>query len=97
MAAILYEYRYYLFCAELIMSIIAFILYAADKAKAKKKKWRIPESTLILSAALLGAPGAAAGMVFCRHKTKHIKFIIFVPLFLILQIALFLYILLFNA
>ncbi len=96
-SAVLYEYRYILFCVETVMSIIAFFLYALDKHRARAHKWRIPESTLIMFAALFGAPGAAAGMVFCHHKTKHTKFIVTVPLFLILQIALFISILLHNA
>ena len=78
----------------LIVNIIAFCLMGIDKMKAKKKKWRIPEKTLFLSAVLGGSIGANAGMQVFRHKTKHMSFVIGMPAILILQIALgiFLYI-----
>ena len=78
----------------LIVTIIAFCLMGIDKMQAKKKKWRIPEKTLFLSAVLGGSIGANAGMQVFRHKTKHMSFVIGMPAILILQIALgiFLYI-----
>jgi len=71
----------------LIVNAIAFLLMLADKRKAQKKLWRIPESTLLLSAAIGGSVGALAGMYTFRHKTKHLKFTLGVPAILILQIA----------
>ncbi len=71
----------------LIVNAIAFLLMLADKRKAQKKLWRIPESTLLLSAAIGGSIGALAGMYTFRHKTKHLKFTLGVPAILILQIA----------
>lgn len=69
-----------------IMNLITFIVYAYDKhiAKQKQGKRRVPERTLILLSFLGGCIGAALGMVLCRHKTKHAKFLILVPLSLIL-------------
>ena len=67
------------------LSVVAFVLYAVDKNRARRRKWRIPEATLILIAALGGAPGAFLAMQMFRHKTKHVKFIILVPLFLTLH------------
>jgi len=58
-----------------------------DKRKAQKKLWRIPESTLLLIAAIGGGIGSLAGMYTFRHKTKHLKFTLGVPTILILQIA----------
>lgn len=58
-----------------------------DKQKARKNKWRIRESTLLLSAALGGSPGSLAGMYLFRHKTKHPKFTIGIPVILSLQIV----------
>ena len=74
--------------ALLLVNIVAFAAYGIDKRKAQKGKWRIPESTLLLLAFFGGAPGALMGMRAFRHKTKHRKFKILVPLFLVLQIAL---------
>jgi len=71
----------------LIVNAIAFLLMLADKRKSQKKLWRIPESTLLLSAAIGGSVGALAGMYTFRHKTKHLKFTLGVPAILILQIA----------
>ena len=69
------------------VNLIAFTMYGLDKHYAKAKKWRTPEAHLILVAALYGAVGAFLGMKLFRHKTKHAKFTITVPIFLILQIA----------
>lgn len=70
-----------------VMSIITFALYAIDKRRAEKNKWRIKESTLILFGFLMGAVGAVLGMKRLRHKTQHLKFKILVPLALIVNIA----------
>ena len=66
----------------ILMNVIAFVSMGLDKSKAKRGKWRIPESTLMIQAALGGSIGAYAGMHCFRHKTKHTKFVIGVPLIL---------------
>ena len=53
------------------MSVAAFILYGADKKKAKSGKWRIKESTLLGLGFFGGAVGALLAMRVFRHKTKH--------------------------
>lgn len=75
----------------LVVNLAAFIMYGIDKRKAVKQAWRIPESRLILMAVLGGGLGAWLGMKVFHHKTKHIKFTVFVPLFLILHILLIAY------
>ena len=72
----------------LLINAIAFVLMLADKQKARKKRWRIPERTLIGSALLGGSLGALLGMYTFRHKTKHLKFTLGVPAILMAQIAL---------
>lgn len=67
---------------------VALLLCAIDKACARKNAWRVPETTLLLCAALGGSVGLLLGMLALRHKTKHKKFTIGVPLILILQLAL---------
>ena len=76
----------------LLINAAAFLLMLSDKRRAKKNRWRIRESTLILSAALGGSIGALAGMYTFRHKTKHIKFTAGIPAILIAQILLVMYI-----
>ncbi len=71
----------------LLINVCALLLMLADKTFAKKHTHRIPESTLLLSAVLGGSIGAIAGMYLFRHKTKHKKFTIGLPLILILQLA----------
>ena len=75
-----------------LVNAVAFLLMLVDKIKAKKNLWRIKESTLILSAVLGGSIGALAGMYTFRHKTRHPKFTVGIPLILALQVAAVLYI-----
>ena len=70
------------------INVIAFILYGADKAKAKRGAWRIPEAVLIGIAFLGGAAGAWLGMILFRHKTRHMKFRILVPVAFVLWVLL---------
>lgn len=63
-----------------VMSIIGFVTMGIDKYKAKAKQWRIPENTLLLVAFIGGGIGTALGMKSFRHKTKHPKFTLLVPL-----------------
>lgn len=63
------------------MNLVALILMGADKKRAQRHRWRIPEATLLAAAALGGAGGAWLGMYLFRHKTKHLRFVLLVPLF----------------
>ena len=71
-----------------IMSLVAFILYASDKKKAKSGAWRTPEAVLLGWGFFGGAIGAIAGMRTFRHKTKHWYFWVVNILGLAWQIAL---------
>ena len=71
----------------IIVNAVGFILMLSDKQKAKKGAWRIPEATLMGVAAIGGSLGAFAGMRLFRHKTKHPKFFIGIPVIIILQIG----------
>ena len=73
-----------------ILNVITFFLYGIDKWKAKKDRWRIPESTLLL-AVFGGSIGAWLGMKIWHHKTMHKKFKYGIPLIMILQIGILLY------
>lgn len=72
----------------LIINALGFLLMLIDKQKARKKKWRIPEATLMGVAALGGSIGSLLGMYTFRHKTLHKKFTIGIPAILILQLLL---------
>lgn len=68
-----------------LLNLLSFSLYGIDKLRAKRGMWRIPEATLLWSAALFGATGAFLGMSLFRHKTKHAVFIVVVTLSLVAQ------------
>ena len=69
------------------VNMTAVLVYGIDKRRAVKRKWRIPESTLLGLAAVGGSVGALCGMYIFRHKTRHRKFVIGVPVLLFLQIT----------
>lgn len=72
----------------LIINAIGFLIMLIDKEKAKKKKWRIPEATLMGIAAIGGSIGSLMGMYTFRHKTKHLKFTLGIPAILVAQLIL---------
>lgn len=69
------------------MSLLTFVLFGWDKHLAVYHKTRIPEFILLLFSFLGGAFGGLCGMIIFRHKTLHKIFLIFVPIFLFLQLA----------
>ena len=85
-----------LFVYLLGMNAAAYILMAVDKTNAIRKARRIPEAVLLLIAALGGSLGEWLGMAGLHHKTKHKKFLILVPLFLFVHIALGVWLLFFR-
>jgi len=70
----------------LIINIITFIIYEIDKYKSIKHKYRISEKTLIILAILGGSVGAFIGMIVFHHKTKKKKFIITIPIILLIWV-----------
>ncbi|APM40673.1 DUF1294 domain-containing protein [Clostridium kluyveri] len=73
----------------LLVNIYGFILMYLDKNKSKKGKWRISENKLFITAILFGSLGIFLGMYAFRHKTKHPKFVIGIPIIIILQLFLY--------
>ena len=57
-----------------------------DKKMAIKGGWRISEKHLFLIACFLGSVGIITGMYSFRHKTKHLKFTIGIPILFIVNI-----------
>lgn len=74
----------------LLINALGFALMLADKRKAQKNRWRIPEATLITVAVLGGSLGAIAGMRLFRHKTRHPKFSLGLPVIFAIQVILIL-------
>lgn len=71
-----------------IMNAITCILYGIDKWKAIHGAWRISEIALLTWAVLGGSFGAFLGMHLFHHKTRHKKFCILVPLFMVIHLSL---------
>jgi len=69
------------------VSLLGFIVMGADKRKAEKQLWRIPEKTLFLVALIGGSIGVLLGMWVFRHKTKHLSFSLGIPLIIAVQIC----------
>lgn len=78
----------------LIMNAAGFLVMTADKLFAKSGAWRVPERNLLGIAAIGGSIGVWLAMYTVRHKTRHSKFVIGVPLILVCQIGLVLFFLL---
>lgn len=70
-----------------IINGTAFAVMGMDKWKARRGKWRIPEKTLFMLAFLGGSVGSLAGMYGFRHKTKHRKFTVGMPVIFVLWLA----------
>lgn len=69
------------------VNLIGFVIMGVDKLKAKKRAWRIPESTLFVVALIGGSLGTTIGMHVFRHKTRHWYFLYGMPAILLIQIA----------
>ena len=72
----------------LVISLIAVILTVHDKKSAKRGRWRTRESTLLLVSAMGGSVAMFVTMRIIHHKTRHLKFMLGIPLIFVLQIAL---------
>ena len=70
------------------VNALGFILMLLDKQFAKNKSRRIPEATLMGVAVIGGSIGSLIGMYAVRHKTKHPKFTIGIPVVLAIQLVL---------
>lgn len=67
------------------VNLLAYLLMGIDKKRAREGRWRVSERTLLLTAAAGGSAGAALGMISFRHKTRHLKFTLGIPLILLAQ------------
>ncbi len=74
-----------------VVNVVAFGMFGADKYFAKNDMWRISEKALLGVAAIGGAFGAFAGMETFRHKTKHAKFTVTVPVLMAAHLGILVY------
>ncbi len=79
----------------LIINTAAAIAAIIDKRRAVRCQWRVPERTLLLLGLFGGALGEFITMRLIRHKTKHMKFMILLPLFIVLHIAVIVFLIVF--
>jgi uncharacterized membrane protein YsdA (DUF1294 family) len=72
-----------------IISLISIVVCIYDKKISKKNRveLRIPEKTLLILSALGGSVAMFATMLLVRHKTKHVKFMLGIPVIILLQAA----------
>ena len=74
----------------LIINIISFVLMGIDKIQAIRNKQRISEASLLIISLIGGSIGTILSMIIFKHKIRKIKFLLLVPLFLIISIYLYL-------
>lgn len=74
-----------------LISISATVAAIVDKIRAERHEWRIPENTLLLIAAIGGAPAMLLTMLIIRHKTRHRKFMGGLPIIILFQMIILLW------
>lgn len=74
-----------------IVNVLAYLIMRIDKNRSRSGKRRISEASLLSLAAIGGSVGILVSMYILHHKTRKKKFKFGVPLMLILQILLILY------
>ena len=74
-----------------VINVVTFFMFGIDKWKAKKSKWRVRETALLGLAVLGGSLGAWLGMKVWHHKTLHKKFKYGIPVIIIIQLVLSVY------
>ena len=88
------EYIVWIYIA--VINFIGFFIMGADKAKAKKGAWRIPEKMFFIVSLLGGGLGSWIGMYTFRHKTKHWYFVIGIPAIFIVELAVGIYLMFYR-
>ncbi len=93
MKSVIALYWKYVIAYLVLINLIGFISMGVDKRRAVRHDWRTPERMLFLIAIIGGSLGSILGMQAFRHKTKHKRFVFGMPLILILQVALIVFLL----
>ncbi|KPU45241.1 hypothetical protein OXPF_11330 [Oxobacter pfennigii] len=82
----------YVLAYILVINAYAFFIMGIDKWKSARKKWRVPEKSIFITAIIGGALGIYSGMRLFHHKTLHNKFKYGIPAIVILNIVAFAYV-----
>ena len=80
------ELKHLLICIA-VTSVIGLFLTVSDKSRAKKREWRVPEWLLIAFSLFGGSVVMYITMKLIRHKTRHAKFMVGIPIIIVLQTA----------
>lgn len=73
----------------IFINSISFLTIYIDKKKAINKKWRIKESTLIFLSVIGGSLGTYIGMYTFKHKIRHLKFNLGIPIIILFQLSIY--------
>lgn len=74
----------------IIMNLLAFVLMGLDKYRAMNGQWRIPEVTLLGLNFFGGCAGGFLAMHLFRHKTRHARFFVGIPVMLVMHVVVYL-------
>ncbi|NMB33229.1 MAG: DUF1294 domain-containing protein [Clostridium sp.] len=87
-----YTPYFFVTLALIVINVVGFVVCGIDKYKAKRSLWRIPESTFFWLVLMGGAIGVYVGFLLFRHKTRHRRFMLGVPMIFILQVTVLIFI-----
>lgn len=76
----------------IVINLVAAVVCVADKVKAIGKKHRISEKTLFSLSLCGGATLMFFTMLLIRHKTKHKRFMVGLPLIILLHAVILLFV-----
>lgn len=79
-----------------VMALVSVVMTVADKSSAKRGGWRVPEATLMMLGLFGGALPMYMTMKIIRHKTRHLKFMIGLPIEIALHVAVASYLIYLN-
>jgi len=77
----------YVFFYLVAVNIIAMAVTLADKKASRRHRWRVQERLLFFIAIMGGSPLMYITMLSVHHKTRHKRFMIGLPIMIVLQIA----------
>lgn len=76
----------------LLINLYSFVIMGLDKRRARTNAWRVPEKKLFILAIIGGAIGIYSGMKYFRHKTKHWLFVYLIPVLIIANLLIIIFI-----